>query len=237
MSVADDFVAALAPWMTPDLETYARAIGGMFAEVEMWAEDSPTLPGWGILLDVNTCPAKALPYLAMYVGERLPAGITEAAAREWIRDAPNQVRGTPYSIFRAAQRYLTGQRTVQIIEREPSGGTTQTWTAATVGGTWAAVGTTYATWAQVLRGSSDDPDRITVITYADETPNQAQVLAELRTVVPADIVLNYQLLTGQRWVDVAGAYATWAAVKAANLTWDDVRGVRVGSNVYTRPKP
>ncbi len=51
MSIADDLVAAHAPWLTPDLETYLRSIGEMFAEVEMYAFDTEDAEGWEVLFD------------------------------------------------------------------------------------------------------------------------------------------------------------------------------------------
>lgn len=118
MSVADDLVAAFAPWMTDDLEAYLRTIGEMFAEVEMYSDDSEEFEGWTILLDPDRCPVAALPYLAQFVGERLPKGLAEAAQRQWIKDAPNQRRGTVSSIVRAAARRLTGAQLVTVIERD-----------------------------------------------------------------------------------------------------------------------
>ena len=124
MSVAEDLVEAFQPWMTPDLQDYLEAIGSMFSEVEEITQgmEGDEEPLW-TLLDPDLCPAKCLPYLAQYIGERLPLGIIEPAAREWIKDAPNSRRGTIQSIIRAAQRSLTGLRTVQIRERAGIGGT------------------------------------------------------------------------------------------------------------------
>lgn len=177
MSIADDLVAALKPWLTDDLETYLRAIGEMFTDVELYAMAEEDDQGWVILFDPDQCPAPALPYLAQYVGERLPVGISDAAAREWIKDAPNQRRGTPMSIFYAAQRKLTGSRLVAMRERDggdPEKLTVVTYTAETPdpagtladlrdvvpydvdltysvldGQDWGGVSTTFATWAAV----------------------------------------------------------------------------------------
>lgn len=125
MSFSDDFVARFEVWLTPDLETYLRAWAGMADELELYIADmfdedtgEPTYEGWTILFDPDRCPAPALPYLAQYVGEILPVGIPEPQAREWIKDAPKQLRGTPYAIFRAAQRRLTGTRLVSMLERD-----------------------------------------------------------------------------------------------------------------------
>ena len=137
MSVADDLVDAFEPWWTQALIDYLRAIGSMFEETELYALSGDDEEGWQILLDPDNVPAPALPYLAQYPGERLPVGISEAAAREWIKDAPNMRRGTIESIVRVAQRRLTGQRTVQVLERSGAGGadvdrlTVQTYTTET----------------------------------------------------------------------------------------------------------
>lgn len=135
MSVAEDLVAAFEPWMTPDLNDYLTAVGGMFSEAELYALAGER--GWGTLLDPDEAPVPALPYLALYVGERLPVGLDEAGMREWIKDAPNQRRGTIEAIVRVAQRYLTGQRTVAVHERSGVGPnpedylTVQTYTSET----------------------------------------------------------------------------------------------------------
>ncbi|MDQ2740398.1 MAG: phage tail protein [Actinomycetota bacterium] len=133
MSFADNFVARFQPWLTPDLETYLRAIALMFGEVELYAFDTDTAEGWTILFDPDRAPAKALPYLAQLRGAILPVGIAEPTAREWIKDAPNQLRGTPQAIFLAAQRKLTGGRLVTIKERDgdPDHLTVTTYTAQT----------------------------------------------------------------------------------------------------------
>jgi hypothetical protein len=360
MSIAEDLNEAMLPWLTPDLEDYNNAIGWMFHTVEQWFDEDDEDGNWAMLLDPDLCPVEALPYLAQYVGERLPTGISEPLAREWIKDAPNQLRGTAYSIFRAAQRTLIGSRTVQIIERsaaarpnqvanpsfetdtsgwssttgyylttaptsmtrvttqaEVGAASLQVVTTATGGGQGAkylipialAAGQQYdftvflkananmqlglfigngasdpgvnqttggvavtTAWQQftvsytptvdvpantallgvktLAAGAAgtffvdnvqlqlhDDPDRISVYTYTAETPNPAQVLADLLTVVPADIVLDYEVRTGQSWADVATTYASWTSEASSNVTWDQLAGQTAGTNTYSRPQP
>jgi hypothetical protein len=125
VSVTEDLIAQHQPWLTlpdgsynQDLEDYLTVIGDMFAPFELYALDTDDGPGWSILLDVDRCPAPALPYLAQYVGERIPVGLTEDQQRQWIRDAPNQRRGTVPGIVNAARRYLTGTQLVTVIERD-----------------------------------------------------------------------------------------------------------------------
>lgn len=212
MSITDDLKDAWLPWMTDDLGDYAEAIGSMWAETELYAldrelEDGTIIPGWAVLLDPDLCPVPALPYLAMYVGEVLPVGISEPLAREWIKDAPNQRRGTNYAIFRAAQRSLEGQRHVIIRERDEEG------------------------------GGGDDPDRITVATFTSETPNPTQVEADVRSVMDMTLSLNYQVLDGETWNDVDAGYADWQAVKDGNDTWTQVATALSGATSFARPRP
>jgi len=198
VSVADDLVEAHEPWVTADLEDYLRSIGEMFSQVELYALDTEDdFEGWTILLDVDRCPREALPYLAQYVGERLPMGLTEAEERQWVRDAPNQIRGTIKSIVDAAQRYLTGGKTVTVIQRD--------------GGA----------------------DKLTVVSYTDQTPNSAQVLAELNKVVPADISLTYVVNSGQIWSQVIATDPDWTNTISESPTWADLMAETPGGTYGT----
>jgi hypothetical protein len=132
MAVLDEFVAALAMWegQSPngELTVFAEAIGQMFLEVEQYTVDTdpngnPTQPSWSVMLDPTLCPIAGLPYLAQWVGEILPFGIGPTDMRNWIIQGPNQIRGTPLSIARAAWRYLNGSKTVQIWESHRLDGT------------------------------------------------------------------------------------------------------------------
>lgn len=207
MSLADDLVARFEPWLTPDLETYLRAIALMFSEVELLAFETDDMEAWQVLFDPDLIPAKGLPYLAQYVGEQLPEGISEPLAREWIKDAPNQVRGTPYSIFRAAQRHLTGSRSVAMSERDDGS------------------------------GPDTDPEYLQVITFTSETPDPAQTEADIRSVLPADVILEYQTLDGQTWADVDADFADWTAADAAYDSWAEMASELGGTSTFSRPLP
>jgi hypothetical protein len=119
-SIDANLIEAFAPYMTPDLGDYLTVIGQMFDELDSYAGLEDEEEGWQALLDPTACPAGGLPYLAQYVGEALPAGLSVVKQREWITDNPNSHRGTPASIFQAAQRTLTGARTVSMVERSGS---------------------------------------------------------------------------------------------------------------------
>lgn len=69
--------------------------------------------------DPDRAPAWALPWLAQHVSiATLPSSLTEAQQRAMIRDAPGMRRGTPASMVAAAAPYLTGNKTVVLIERD-----------------------------------------------------------------------------------------------------------------------
>lgn len=205
MSIADDLVEAFEPWITDDLEDYLRAIGGTFQEIEEYAVDNVDGEGWTLLLDPDRCPEEALPYLAQYVGEQLPVGATLAAKRERVLDAPNQSRGTLMSIVFAAQRSLTGSRAVSVKERD------------------------------AVDGVSDDPDRLTVITYSDETANPSLVRSDLLSVVPAGIALNYVVLDGQTWSAVDATYADWVDVSGDYDNWGELKSEKPDYQTFFRP--
>jgi hypothetical protein len=186
-SFADQLVRRFEPWLTPDLETYLRAVASMFDESVLYAMDyddpdtGEFYAGWEILFDPDRAPANALPYLAQYRGERLPSILSEAQAREWIKDAPNQERGTTRSVFEAAQRKLTGDRLVSLLER-PAG---------------------------VV-------DAVQVVTYAAQTPDPAGTQADILSVLPADVLLTYVVSNGAVWSDVKTANWTTTKAKTWN---------------------
>lgn len=77
-------------------------------------------PPWSPLLDPDRAPVTFLPWLAQIVGERVPAGETEAAARTRIKLPQGVKRGKLASLIEAAKRTLTGAKFVQVLERTSS---------------------------------------------------------------------------------------------------------------------
>lgn len=70
------------------------------------------------LHDPDRAPALALVWLAQHAGvPSIPGDLTEDQARQLIKDAPGQRRGTPEAIKSAARRYLTGNQTVVLLTR------------------------------------------------------------------------------------------------------------------------
>jgi hypothetical protein len=202
----DSFAAQLVrrhePWLTADLDGFLRAVATLFDQVILYSADTDDQEGWVTLFDPDLCPAEALPYLAQVVGEVLPTGLPEAAAREWIKDNPNARRGTPESVFQAAQRKLTGNRFVSMLER----------------------------YQGVV-------DVVAIRTNTRQTPDPAGTRADILSTLPADVVLDYQAVTGTVWDDVKATYASWTALTATGKTWSDLATGLSGWDHYTRPVP
>jgi hypothetical protein len=186
--IADDLVEIFEPVLTPDLETYLRAVALMFDEVEMYSTDDGDFEGWTILFDPDRAPVGALPYLAQFVGEKLPVGLGEAESREWIKDRPNATRGTAMSMVLAAQRNLTGQRTVSWRER---------WDGSVVD----------VDYAQLRTFTHETPDpAATERDVLSTTPADViLVYSAISGQSWADVIADHT-----DWDDVEGDYATWA---------------------------
>lgn len=78
------------------------------------------LPGWAKLVDVDLCPEWALPWLAQFVGTTLAPDLDESSKRLAIRKSSGFARGSVEAIRGAAQSYLRGGKTVDILERDTS---------------------------------------------------------------------------------------------------------------------
>jgi Phage tail protein (Tail_P2_I) len=190
---------ALAPLAIVDDENewallvYCNALGAMFQPIEDLVRDSPEGPGWSALLDLDRCPDDALAWLAQFVGVRLLAGSTPDADRARIASTDGFRRGTVAAMIGAARATLTGAGVVVLRERDHDPADTPA----------------YAYY-------------LTVITYADETPDPAATARALGAQKPGGLVLDYRTATGQDWQSVKTRYATWGAVMAAYATWGAV---------------
>lgn len=95
-----------------------EAIGRLSQQAQEVADPEGDAPPLSTLLNPDTCPDWALPWLAQFVGIKLPAGLTPADARAIIHDVAGFSRGTPAALRAAAQLYLTGNKEVFFRERD-----------------------------------------------------------------------------------------------------------------------
>lgn len=65
--------------------------------------------------------------------------------------------------------------------------------------------------------------QLTVITYTSETPDADAVEAAIRAQKPAGLILTYETVTGQIWLQLLTNHPTWQDVLDDYTTWRDVR--------------
>lgn len=100
------------------LAYFCSAIATMFDQVQGYVEtrDDGT-PGWGALMNADSAPVEVLPWLGQFVGVQVPDGLTEDQQRALVKDVGGFRRGTVASLIAAAQQYLTGTKSVTVLER------------------------------------------------------------------------------------------------------------------------
>lgn len=148
-------------------------------------EDVP----WGSILDPDTCPDWALPWLARWVGVVTEEAWDAEEIREAIKIPSGFARGRVESLRNAPKPYLTGSKTVILIEREPSA----------------------------------SAYRLYMRTLLTETPDSTAVLNAILRQKPAGIVLDYNTLTQTEYLQIESAYASYAAARTANPTYQDLK--------------
>lgn len=134
-NIAEQMYAGLGPLTFDDhLNGYAllhfcEAFIGSLQNVETVVryDEAADAIGWSMILDVDRAPYVGLPWLGQMVGVTTPepmVGETQAAhearTRAYIRDTGGFDRGTPAAIVGAVQQYLTGSKSVILIERDSS---------------------------------------------------------------------------------------------------------------------
>lgn len=209
---ADDLNDALAPWQNADLTNFNNAVASMFTQVEELAFDPDDEDeGWSALFDVDRCPPYALDYLAQLVGMRLPVGLATsdpATARTLIKEHPNWKRGT-YSpqhhadspIVKAAQRLLTGSKTVIVRERDGVNGTDDAYRLTVI---------VYNRETTANAG-----------TYSRSAPDPAGLYTAIKDVMNPGI-LNLVVRDGQDWQSVKSIHPNWTDVKNKYRSWAEV---------------
>jgi hypothetical protein len=96
------------------LEAGNRAI----AAIEDLVRDNGDTPGWTVAADLDVTPAAALPWLGQWVGLRPRPELDPDTQRSRIRDRPEWRRGTPAYFLAVAREYLTGNKHVELYERD-----------------------------------------------------------------------------------------------------------------------
>jgi hypothetical protein len=79
-----------------------------------------------------------------------------------------------------------------------------------------------------------DVDTIVVNTYNDSTPDPDAVEAEIRSVLPADVILDYVNVDGQSWSGLLAGHATWADVDSDYADWNEAATDQIGLTTWER---
>lgn len=203
---ADQLYDQLSPLAGQDaangyaLQNFLGAIGEMYEEVKVWADDDEDgNVGWSILLDLNRCPTDMLPWLGQFVGAQVDPTLSDANQRLQISQVQAWARGSLAAIKAAPVPYLTGTKAVIVIERDNAAAPGQ-----------AAYG-------------------LTVYTITSETTDTTKVRAALMAVKPAGIILNYATISGWSYAGVFTSDATENVVYTTYKTYNGVRTNTPGS--------
>lgn len=206
-----DVYNALGPLADQDeklgfpLFDYTGAIASMFDLIELFARDAPDgAPGYAILMNPDRIPddqlPTVLPWLGQFVGVDVDKSLSLADQRNEVKNSGGFKRGTVGSMIAAAQKTLTGTKTVFVKERDST-------VSSVAGGAYG----------------------LTMLTLTSETPSSSNTLAAIKSQKPGGIILAYNTVTGMTWQLVNTNYASWNAVKAAFATWNGVRNNAPGT--------
>jgi len=120
---AEETYVGLGPWTRPDeqqgwhLLHLVQALTARLDALNEVVRDGDT-PGWSSVVDVNRAAPEGLGWLSQFVGVDLPDNINTEAKRQALRTTSGFRLGTPLAIAGASQKYLTGTKAVQIVERD-----------------------------------------------------------------------------------------------------------------------
>jgi hypothetical protein len=198
---AERLFTSLGPWSRADSELtgwallhFCESIAGRYQDILSIVESGDDgEPGWSAVLDANRAPATWLPWLAQFVGVRLPPGLSEEAQRLRIKSTDGFRRGSPDAVRAAAKQYLIGpdgtpdSASVFVLERHGS------------------------------------PYRLTVSTYEAQTPDVDKVYQAVLEQKPAGLVLNpITVLTGVDYLALRDTHVDYTAVRSAYTDYSDV---------------
>ncbi len=199
MQMYDKLVGALEPYLTDELDNYVEAIAAMFAELEEYVGYGDDVEG----LD---------DWSILFDVDECPAPALPYLAQMIGEQLPTGLDED------ASRQWITDQ------PNHHRGTVDAIFSAAKR----SLTGTQLVT---VIERSGGVPaeDHLQVITYADQTPDPNQVLADLKGVMPADIALHYDHSpTGLTWQQLkVGTWGTsWNLVKTHYPSWAAVAADR-----------
>jgi hypothetical protein len=129
-TIAERLIKRMGTWNTgekvggkTDLERYLEAAAKPMEAVREVAEETGEpghagyVPGYGVIFNPTTCPAKWLPFLGQFVGVEVPKMATEAEARTLLKEEPGLERGTLKALEGAIRKVIGNTEPFTIQER------------------------------------------------------------------------------------------------------------------------
>lgn len=102
-------------WATANL---CAVLAAPVEDVTAWSSDTPTMPGWGTVMDVDTGPLEVLQWLGQYDGQQIDPTLPDTEQRRQIKEARGAKRGRPSAIKSDVAAVLTGTQFVDLIEND-----------------------------------------------------------------------------------------------------------------------
>lgn len=189
--ITEEMYEALGPWTRRDEETdwhllrFLNALGVQLQVTEDIVRDTDEGPGWSALLDIDRVPAWAIPWLAQFVGVVVDVNLAEADQRLQVKAASAMKRGTRQAFIDAVKTYLTGEKRVELYERDgsPYRFRIRTYLDESPTYSYDRLKATYATYAD-LRAAHP--------TYTDISDVDLMIEA-LQTHKPAGLIFTHEL--------------------------------------------
>ncbi|WP_217913250.1 hypothetical protein [Miltoncostaea marina] len=152
------------------------------------------LPPWRILTDPAVAPLWALPHAAQWTGGRMPP------RRGGETDADYLARARREVVYPRGMRRGSALIAVETAREHLTGER-----------------------SVIFReGHGGDPWLLMLVTRIAETPDADALRAAVAAVLPAGVVLDHEVRDARDWQLVADTWPDWAAVEAANPTWQQV---------------
>jgi hypothetical protein len=213
--MVDRLLAYFEPWMTDDLAAYLTVIGEMFAQAELvylWDEAA--------LAAVGVDPEEMEEDVSY--GQLLATARTTAIALPWLAQFVGE--RFPVGLGAAAQR--------EWIRDRPNSRRGTLLSLANAAQR-SLTGDRLVTIFERNDGTAvEAPDDVTIVVYADQCPDPAQVARDIVDTFPLELSLHLVISTGATWSQIKANYATWDALQLAKPTWADVVNDRSGGIVF-----
>lgn len=174
---------------------YLHAFFMPMQKIDDIVRDTDDGPGWSILFDPDRCPARYLPFCAMFAGVVLRPEMSEDERRRRIKERDGVKRCTPSAIVKAVQETITGDKSVIVRER-----------------------------FNPADPDVDSPGHFQIFTYLDETPDIETVVAAIEEQKIVGLLMHHDIVAGQDWQQLVNDYGTWQDVVDTYDTWQDVVG-------------